>query len=644
MDLKTAKAWRTASKSAFTRKRKGLVDAVTGDGDSDRLVELEKELREAYAKLDKAHETVQIAREPQSDDEAESAAVEAEDLYIEAEYKLYNETLDILANHKRTKSYEKAQEKAQLEQNDRENLKTTKKAKLFATMTQCCDDMNRRADTVEEFVTKGDPLAVVEPFIKIAKQACFQYKEAQREYASVLDAAAQVGETKRYENSLKDYEKKLELGIIYVGVEQDKLSKEKEEHRKLVELEKAKHAPVVTADPTGAGGAMPEGGAVGGVRLERAKPPSFDGKYRSYPEWKKRFEAIVVPSTNPTRVCDAIRESIPEKYRHILRNIAYDDFKGMFNALDAKFKVPSLLVDAISQDIEKLSIPKDDKAMIHFIEVVEQAEADLKGEGMETEIHNTTVCGRIEARMPEEWRDEWIKVMFDASHPVNAANKFPDLLKFLGNLKKQLEYRASEVRKNKPPVKPEKTTRGMHGEVKAESITKEGCGQKCEKKHQLAWCPKFKKIPVTKRKNVVIEAKLCFRCLEPGHRLEDCTKDWNCKNCTKSNHHYLLCFKKREDKGEKPTKDADSHVGRSQKNISRKQNGKEEQPVVFQTQYVECVGGTKLGLIHDGCSDTNYITAEAAKKLKLKGIPWKLNMKGIGKLGTVLETFAAFFV
>ena len=70
--------------------------------------------------------------------------------------------------------------------------------------------------------------------------------------------------------------------------------------------------------------------------------------------------------------------------------------------------------------------------------------------------------------------------------------------------------------------KPEKNARGMYGNTDSDKV----CGQGCEKKHQLSWCPKFKKLPVSKKKSAVIQAKLCFKCLEPGHRLDDCKKDY----------------------------------------------------------------------------------------------------------------------
>ena len=634
MDTKAAKAWRASAKANQTRKKKALNLGLDNKVEEVRIRELEDEYRKAYANFEKAHDAVMLAREEEQDAAKEDEALKNEDAYVDAEYVPYNEVLDRVAVYKR----DRKKEAEDANKTDFDSRLEEKRTTYLAKMMQLCDEMNRRSTTLHAELTKSAPLEVIEPLLDVAKETVARYREAASEYFDMLEPNKVAGEAKRLDNSLKDWERNCETAITYIGDLKARRDEAEATHRREVEREAAKHgaaAPVV--------GVATATTAPGGdnVRLERVKVPSLkkEGTCRAYPEWKRRFKAIVVPHVSKTRACEALREAIPEKHRHILRSIAYDDLDKMWEALDAKFKVPSILIDSIIQDIEKLTIPKDDSGMINLIETLELAEADLRSEGLAMEISNTTVCGKIESKLPEEWKDEWIKLLFDARNSIDAANKFPELLKFLSNLKKQLEYRAADVRKTKPPPKPDRAARGMHTEGRGDeldpnAITQDVCGQGCDKKHQLAWCPKFKKVPVSKRKSVSMQARLCFRCLEPGHRLEDCPKDWKCRNCEKENHHFLLCFKKKEKekKNEEPSKDSNSHVGHSQKALQKEHDSHQEKPVVFQTQYVESASGEKLGLLHDGASDTNYITKECAKRLKLRELPWNLNMSGIGKI------------
>ena len=44
----------------------------------------------------------------------------------------------------------------------------------------------------------------------------------------------------------------------------------------------------------------------------------------------------------------------------------------------------------------------------------------------------------------------------------------------------------------------------------------------CEEKHKIFKCGKFKKLSVRERAELIKVRKLCFHCLRPGHRSEDC--------------------------------------------------------------------------------------------------------------------------
>ncbi|XP_008482926.1 uncharacterized protein LOC103519612 [Diaphorina citri] len=64
----------------------------------------------------------------------------------------------------------------------------------------------------------------------------------------------------------------------------------------------------------------------------------------------------------------------------------------------------------------------------------------------------------------------------------------------------------------------------------------------CNKqKHPLYMCEKFKHSPVTQRHSFVKSQGICFNCLSPKHRLQDCRLKTNCSKCN-MRHNSLLHF------------------------------------------------------------------------------------------------------
>ncbi len=57
--------------------------------------------------------------------------------------------------------------------------------------------------------------------------------------------------------------------------------------------------------------------------------------------------------------------------------------------------------------------------------------------------------------------------------------------------------------------------------------------------------PKYMGLTKTKRKEVLIKSKRCFKCLTNGHRSTKCKK--NCRICGEK-HHWTLFFKGNESK------------------------------------------------------------------------------------------------
>ena len=68
----------------------------------------------------------------------------------------------------------------------------------------------------------------------------------------------------------------------------------------------------------------------------------------------------------------------------------------------------------------------------------------------------------------------------------------------------------------------------------------------CEKHgHRTVDCPQLlKEATAISRRDILYKRQICFRCISHRHsNVDKCTKSIFCKNCGKSGHLALLCFK-----------------------------------------------------------------------------------------------------
>lgn len=63
----------------------------------------------------------------------------------------------------------------------------------------------------------------------------------------------------------------------------------------------------------------------------------------------------------------------------------------------------------------------------------------------------------------------------------------------------------------------------------------------CSGPHKLYTCNDFKKLSSGNRITLVRNSRLCFNCLSPGHRVNDCLSNFNCGKC-KQRHNTLLHY------------------------------------------------------------------------------------------------------
>ena len=143
----------------------------------------------------------------------------------------------------------------------------------------------------------------------------------------------------------------------------------------------------------------------------------------------------------------------------------------------------------------------------------------------------------------------------------------------------------------------------------------------CNKDHYLNQCDSFKALDIEKRWDFVKENKLCFNCLNGGHRIDDCKYRKRCTECHRRHNVLLHTDKPASDSDKKPENDSVATTA-----ICAHNSKAIAFPVVAVTVRGRDHDVTTYAVL-DQCSDTTLVTNKLLDLLQLKGknVPFSVN-------------------
>ncbi|XP_076377782.1 uncharacterized protein LOC143259435 [Megalopta genalis] len=157
----------------------------------------------------------------------------------------------------------------------------------------------------------------------------------------------------------------------------------------------------------------------------------------------------------------------------------------------------------------------------------------------------------------------------------------------------------------------------------------------CRGNHPLYKCDKFKKLNLNDKKEIVQNSQRCYKCLETGHRVQNCTRR-NCSICDRR-HHSLLHRDSKIKHTEKENDDKQElSPNTSQQSCIANIASDSVDYTILSTAIVyieDCKGQRQeCRLLLDSGSQTNFITLEFSKKLGIPSIPVKTRDSGLGRI------------
>ena len=379
------------------------------------------------------------------------------------------------------------------------------------------------------------------------------------------------------------------------------------------------------------------------LKLERMKMPSFSGEIRDYPRFKSDFKKHVMPSLKSKESSAYVLKScLSAEPLSVVKNVD-EDIDDMWERLDDKYGRISKLIDAIIFDIEQLrSVPDgDNKKFMEFVDTIEKCHRDLQRIGMEREISNSAIVGRIEKKLPPNIKSLWCVQVSDTGNAIDDADKFPHLLPFLLKHRRAIEYGSSDLRTSS-----RQAPLGNLHHIANKDLRQEEENDKRNKPNIWCWihksndhyvqnCPEYTSKTADERMDLVKKHRACWTCLRTGHNQYRCFKKKECivDGCSEMHHPTLH---QQDDSTD------DLAVEEGQQNhlngSGKKDGGKRH--CLLQIMQIPAGNSPKLSVnaMWDSGATVSMITFQKAQILGLNGLKARINIVKVGGQKETIET------
>ena len=226
--------------------------------------------------------------------------------------------------------------------------------------------------------------------------------------------------------------------------------------------------------------------------------------------------------------------------------------------------------------------------------------------------------------------------------------EFPSWEKCYSILSRRCQFLETKIRANETPAKQLPTNYRANQVTKRATLvnTNISCYLCNSSEHFIGYCPTFLSLSVGKRIEAAKHAALCLNCLRKGHFSSKCTSKSRCRSCG-AMHHTTIHF------DSAPKSSATGGLNAAAPTFQAADSIVQATPVTlvnFTTKRAfiptalilirDCTGSFHpIRALLDSCSEINFITEEAAKRLKLKWQHKTQEVSGIADVRTKISKF-----
>ena len=395
------------------------------------------------------------------------------------------------------------------------------------------------------------------------------------------------------------------------------------------------------------------------LTLPRPELLVFKGDSSEYPSFISNFKMHIGSQAIASRhklsyLLQFCEGSAKEAIKECVVLPEEEGYEEALKILHQEFGKPHKIVKSYLKALTEgasLSI-SDSKGLVELARKMRSCQLALKNETY-LNLSSEDILSKIARRLPMPLRVKWVekasRLAEEGKHPT-----FEDLLKFVrerasissSEFADILRDQRKEVKSKKEEKKPleRKMTLAVSSKEEVAPVSASSNGNSssqsrkkcvdCGGNHWLIACEEFKKKSVKDRLEVVRRARLCFNCLQSGHRVSDCSKPSYCREegC-KLKHSKFLHYQSSSSnqRGEKSQADEKSRPG-EKSTVSTSCTTSSGPKVCLQVVKVlveSNQGVREANALIDQCSDATFCTKELSSSLKVKGKSSKLQVNTV---------------
>lgn len=348
--------------------------------------------------------------------------------------------------------------------------------------------------------------------------------------------------------------------------------------------------------------------------------PEFDGRAEQWPMFLESYklsteEYRYTERQNLIRLQKAIKGKARETVECLL--IHSRNVQRIIDTLHENFGRPDQLVKSQIEKIRNVPMIPENRIdqLVPFAAKVQNLVSFLESAQNEHHLCNPTLMEELVQKLPVQRRLDWARYAIKVK-PRATIQHLSEWLRELASTVNMACIGFSE-RPQQPNAKDVGRSRLFHvNETGSEVRFENGC-RLCSGQHVMTKCRRFLDLDVGRRWRIVRQLRLCFNCLQIGHRGNSCAQQHYCdvNGCTKRFHNLL----------HDPTKVGDvagQNVGKLPKVPKLVKETKQPKPKIFSGVLQETEAD------HPKPSFTSVVRECSSTKLLFKILPVKLYARG----------------
>ncbi|KAL8567770.1 hypothetical protein ACOMHN_009078 [Nucella lapillus] len=303
-------------------------------------------------------------------------------------------------------------------------------------------------------------------------------------------------------------------------------------------------------------------------KLPIPRPTVFKGDPLAYPAWIAAFNHLVrSDAITPEDKMLILREHIDGPAKQAAGDLYYELSKASYlralEILESRVGEDYCIAESLKSKLESWPEvkPNDCAALTNFADYLQQCQAmskKINGLGI---LNDPSYINKLILKIPRPLAHAWSRKVEKSKRATCLYPSFETFVDFLhfesntlqhvpflrprkpGNSDTPIDKAGRSIKTfltNSGPGDNQSEIASLEDETNAGEPPSQTGKRKptclfCKNAHYVPECKKFFAIPYMKRKEFIMEQRLCFKCLRPFHRARDYKKTVTCNEC-KGNH------------------------------------------------------------------------------------------------------------